>query len=221
MLRFVNVFKSYQTAFGETPVLHNVSMAVEQGEFCALTGPSGSGKTTVMNLAGLLDRPDAGTIEIGGADTSNLEDGAAARLRNLTIGFVFQSFHLLPRLSILDNVALPLLYRGVSRADSRLQAMVALDRVGLSNRVRHRPDEISGGQRQRVAIARAIVGRPSILLADEPTGNLDSRTADEMLSLFSDLNRELNVTTVIVTHDLGIASRCGRQIAMLDGKIVF
>ncbi|MGA8171987.1 MAG: ABC transporter ATP-binding protein [Methylocystis sp.] len=193
---------------------------MELGEFCALTGPSGSGKSTVMNLAGLLDQPDAGHIEIGGADTSNLEDGAAARLRNFTIGFVFQSFHLLPRLSIVENVALPLLYRGVSRADSQFQAMAALERVGLSNRIQHRPDELSGGQRQRVAIARAIVGRPAILLADEPTGNLDSQTADEMLSLFSELNRELNVTTVIVTHDMGIAARCDRQIAMRDGKIL-
>jgi putative ABC transport system ATP-binding protein len=173
-----------------------------------------------MNLMGLLDRPDSGEIHLDGIPAATLHDDRAARLRNDLIGFVFQSFHLLPRLSALDNVALPLLYRGIESARRREAAAVALDRVGLAGRLAHCPDELSGGQRQRVAIARALVGRPAFLLADEPTGNLDSRSADDIMGLFLSLNRDTGITMVIVTHDPSLAARCPRRIIMRDGHVL-
>ncbi|MDR6818774.1 putative ABC transport system ATP-binding protein [Neorhizobium sp. 2083] len=201
-------------------VLENVTLTVQRGDFCALTGASGSGKTTLMNLIGLLDRPTNGEIEIDGIKTSGLTPESTARLRNETIGFVFQAFHLLPRYSSLDNVALPLLYRGTGKGRRRILAAGALDLVGLAGRSAHRPEELSGGQRQRVAIARALVGNPSILLADEPTGNLDSGTADEIMSLFLKLNVEFGMTVILVTHDPTIAARCPRRIVMRDGRVL-
>ena len=200
-------------------VLRDIGLRIETGEFCALTGASGSGKTTLMNLMGLLDRPTAGDIEIAGMNTSMMSADAIAGLRNRMIGFVFQSFHLLPRYSSLDNVALPLVYRGVGRSRRREMAAESLRQVGLSDRITHRPDELSGGQRQRVAIARALIGGPNLLLADEPTGNLDSRTADEIMSLFLQLNADLGLTVILVTHDPTIAARCPRRIVMRDGRI--
>ncbi len=220
MLSITDLTKTYRSQAGALPVLSSVDLEIGRGELCALTGASGSGKTTLMNLIGLLDRPDRGTIRLDGNDTAGLTEDEIADLRNHLIGFVFQSFHLLPRLSALDNVALPLLYRGDGKAARRARAMMALDRVGLTRRAMHRPEEMSGGQRQRVAIARALVGDPPLLLADEPTGNLDSRAADDIMALFLALNRELGVTILIVTHDPTIAARCPRRIVMRDGRVL-
>ncbi|WP_327212747.1 ABC transporter ATP-binding protein (plasmid) [Rhizobium beringeri] len=219
MLILRNISKAYFSGDIRTPVLANISFSIANGEFCALTGPSGSGKTTLMNLIGLLDRPTSGEMLINGRSASELTPDALARTRNEVIGFVFQSFHLLPYLSALDNVGLPLLYRGSSLSERRLHAAAALEHVGLSDRAGHRPDELSGGQRQRVAIARALVTNPRLLLADEPTGNLDSRSADDIVSLFLTLNADLGVTSIIVTHDPTVAARCPRRIVMRDGQL--
>ena len=220
MLSIENVTKAYRGRAGSLPVLTRVNLDVRRGELCALTGASGSGNTTLMNLIGLLDRPDEGAIRLDGTDTAALSESDTAGLRNRLIGFVFQSFHLLPRLSALDNVALPLVYRGIARATRRARAAAALERVGLAARAAHHPDEMSGGQRQRVAIARALVGDPPLLLADEPTGNLDSHAADDIMTLFFALNRNLGVTILIVTHDPTIAARCPRRIVMRDGRVL-
>jgi putative ABC transport system ATP-binding protein len=219
MLSVLGVGKSYQAPGGMVPALIDVSFRLEAGGFCALTGPSGSGKTTLMNLIGLLDRPDHGEIRLDGHDVSRLAHNHAARLRNRLIGFVFQSFHLLPRLTALENVGLPLLYRGVGRAERLRLASKALARVGLADRAAHAPDSLSGGQRQRVAIARAIVGEPRLLLADEPTGNLDPAATVDILDLFFALNHESGVTVLVVTHDQAVAQRCPRQIAMQAGRL--
>lgn len=219
MLSVDAVTKSYAGNDKHVDVLRGVTLSVRTGEFCALTGASGSGKSTLMNLIGLLDHPTDGEIRIAGTSTVRLSANEAAAFRNRLIGFVFQSFHLLPRYTALDNVALPLLYRGTGKNERRVAAARALSSVGLEDRMWHRPDELSGGQRQRVAIARAMVGNPSLLLADEPTGNLDSRTADEMMSLFLQLNTELGLTVIIVTHDPTIAARCPRRIVMRDGQV--
>ncbi|MFK4259912.1 ABC transporter ATP-binding protein [Agrobacterium tumefaciens] len=220
MLKTEAVTKTYGEKGRAIPVLRDVTLSVKAGDFCALTGASGSGKTTLMNLIGLLDRATSGEIEIGGHKTSSLSSDAAALLRNELIGFVFQSFHLLPRYTALDNVALPLLYRGIGKGERRNLATQALSNVGLSDRMWHRPDELSGGQRQRVAIARALIGNPSLLLADEPTGNLDSQSADDIMSLFLKLNAELGLTVIVVTHDPTIAARCPRRIVMRDGQVL-
>lgn len=221
MLTISCLSKSYNVIQGRPlTVLDDVNLSVAHGDFCALTGPSGSGKTTLMNLIGLLDQPTNGRIEIGGTAAESLTTDQAADLRNRTIGFVFQSFHLLPRYTALENVALPLIYQGIGKSERRVAAARALQQVGLSDRASHKPGELSGGQRQRVAIARALIGRPSLLLADEPTGNLDSRTADEIMSLFLKLNHELGLTVIIVTHDPTIAARCPRRIVMRDGRVL-
>lgn len=206
---------------GETRVvaLDHVSLDVMQGECVAVMGPSGSGKSTFMNVIGCLDKPSAGECLIDGVATASLDANALAHLRNRKLGFVFQQFNLLPRSTALDNVELPMLYAGVPRSERRKKAMTALERVGLGDRWHHKPTELSGGQQQRVAIARAIVNNPAILLADEPTGALDSRTSVEILALFQQLNRE-GVTVVIVTHDADVALHASRVVRFLDGRIV-
>ncbi|THV19850.1 ABC transporter ATP-binding protein [Peteryoungia ipomoeae] len=221
MLSVDNLRKEYRGGgVGQQVALNCVNLHAGHGEFCALSGPSGSGKTTLMNLVGLLDRPTAGRIRILGMPTDDLVDDQIAELRSRYIGFVFQSFHLLPRFTALDNVGLPLIYRGIGKQQRRTMAALALREVGLADRMMHRPDELSGGQRQRVAIARALVGSPSLLLADEPTGNLDSRSAEAIISLLKKLNEERGLTIIIVTHDPQIAARCPRRILMRDGQIV-
>ncbi|WP_192456258.1 ABC transporter ATP-binding protein [Musicola keenii] len=201
------------------PVLHEVSLSIAAGQSCAIVGASGSGKSTLLNLIGLLDRPTSGRLLLNGRDMTHAQADERARVRNQTIGFIFQSFHLLPRLNALDNVALPLLYRGESRHAARRQAERQLEQVGLGSHLRQRPADMSGGQRQRVAIARALVGNPALLLADEPTGNLDSRTANDILALLLSLNQEQGVTLVVVTHDPQIATPMQRCLHVSDGRV--
>ncbi|MBI3828594.1 MAG: ABC transporter ATP-binding protein [Planctomycetes bacterium] len=197
--------------------LDDVSIEIRDGEMVAITGSSGSGKSTLMNILGCLDRPDSGSYELAGEDVAKLSTDRLAEIRNIRIGFVFQSFNLLPRMSALENVELPLLYQGDRQA--RAKAKAALETVGLFDRMHHEPNQLSGGQRQRVAVARAIVTNPAIILADEPTGNLDSKTGKEILALFEDLNAKGH-TIIVVTHDPGVASRCKRQIHLRDGHVV-
>jgi putative ABC transport system ATP-binding protein len=205
---------------GETVrALDGVSFDIRQGEWVAIVGQSGSGKSTLMNLLGCLDTPTSGSYRLNGADVETLSDDALADLRNKEIGFVFQTFQLLPRASALANVELPLVYRGLPRRDRKAMAERALRSVGLANRMHHRPNELSGGQRQRVAIARALVGAPSILLADEPTGNLDSQTGEEIVRLFGELN-EKGHTIILVTHEARLAARCPRAIKLMDGRVL-
>jgi putative ABC transport system ATP-binding protein len=199
--------------------LDGVSFAIGRGEWVALVGQSGSGKSTLMNLLGCLDTPTSGSYRLNGADVQGLTDDALADLRNQEIGFVFQTFQLLPRASALANVELPLVYRGLVRRERRARAEAALEAVGLANRMHHRPNELSGGQRQRVAIARALVGEPSILLADEPTGNLDTSTGEEIMRLFDELHRRGH-TILLVTHEPRLAARCPRAIRLSDGRVV-
>ena len=205
---------------GETVrALDGVSFDIQAGEWVAIVGQSGSGKSTLMNLLGCLDTATSGTYRLNGADVETLSDDALADLRNKEIGFVFQTFQLLPRASALANVELPLIYRGVSRKERRATAEQALRSVGLANRMHHRPNELSGGQRQRVAIARALVGEPSLLLADEPTGNLDSQTGEEIVRLFGELNARGH-TIILVTHEPKLAARCPRAIKLMDGRVL-
>jgi putative ABC transport system ATP-binding protein len=205
---------------GETVrALDGVSFDIQSGEWVAIVGQSGSGKSTLMNLLGCLDTATSGSYRLNGADVETLSDDQLADLRNREIGFIFQTFQLLPRATALANVELPLVYRGVSRKERRAQAEQALRSVGLGNRMHHRPNELSGGQRQRVAIARALVGDPSLLLADEPTGNLDSQTGEEIIRLFGELNARGH-TIILVTHEPKLASRCPRAIKLMDGRVL-
>lgn len=219
MLRLSDVSKSYRAGPARIAALHGVSLAVETGAFAAVCGPSGSGKSTLLNLIGLLDRPDTGSIHLAGQPVDSASRAEAARLRNRRIGFVFQSFQLLARLTAWQNVALPLLHRGVPRAERRERALAMLDRLGLAGRAGHRPSELSGGQCQRVALARALIGAPGLVLADEPTGNLDSATAAGAMDLLAEINREMGVTLIMVTHDRALAARCGRVIDIKDGRV--
>ena len=220
MLHLNNIDKSYGSVARPVRALRGVSLSVAEGEFGAILGPSGSGKSTLLNIIGLLERPDRGRLRFGDVDVENASCEERARLRNRLLGFVFQSFQLLPRLTAWQNVALPLLYRGAARRDRRAPALAMLERVGLADRAEHFPNELSGGQRQRVALARALIGAPRLVLADEPTGSLDSVSACEAMDLLRALNRRLGVTMLIVTHDRGLAERCDRRIEILDGRIV-
>ncbi|MGO1070346.1 ABC transporter ATP-binding protein [Lysobacter sp. CA199] len=213
------VHKSYRLGATEVAVLRGVDLHVARHECVAVMGASGSGKSTLLNLIGFLDTPDAGEIRIHGQPVQRQDDAALSGFRNRTIGFVFQSFHLLGNCSALENVMLPLRYRGQPRAAARTRAQDALAEVGMSHRAAHRPDEMSGGERQRVAIARAIVGEPDIVLADEPTGNLDSKTSDEVLDVFARIHAH-GRTLIVVTHAPHVAERCQRTIRMSDGRVV-
>ena len=218
MIKLTGISKRYSLGGQEYPALDDVSLSIAQNEFLALTGASGSGKSTMMNILGCLDTPTSGQYTLDGEQVAGLDDEQLASVRNRKIGFVFQNFYLMPRMTALDNVAQPLIYRGIGPVQRRAHAELALQRVGLGDRVRHRPNEMSGGQRQRVAVARALVGQPELLLADEPTGNLDSRTAREILDLFTQLHAE-GQTVVIVTHDPSVAACCKRLVRLHDGKI--
>jgi putative ABC transport system ATP-binding protein len=200
--------------------LRGVSMQVDEGEFLSIMGPSGSGKSTMMNVLGCLDQPTSGEYYLDGVDVKGLNDNALAEIRNRKIGFVFQTFNLLPRTTALQNVELPLIYRGISGRERRRGATEALELVGLGDRIHHRPNELSGGEQQRVAIARALATQPEVILADEPTGNLDSRSGAELMVIFQRLNHEMGITVVFVTHDPDIAAHTRRIVRLLDGKIV-
>ena len=219
VIRVAGLGKSYETAAGLFPALKGVDLAVQPGEFIAIMGPSGSGKSTFMNLLGCLDTPTIGDYFLAGENVAQMDKDALALLRNRTLGFVFQGFNLLPRMSLQDNVALPLVYAGVDREARQAKARELLAKVGLGKYAESLPNRISGGQQQRVAIARALVNQPRLILADEPTGNLDSHTSEEIMRLFEELNGE-GITIVLVTHEPDIAAHCKRQVRFLDGQIV-
>ena len=218
LIETVDLWKTYVMGSEEIHALRGVSIQIERGEYVAIMGPSGSGKSTLMNLIGCLDTPSKGTYLLNGKQASQMNDNELARIRNEEIGFVFQTFNLLPRASALQNVELPLVYAGVASRERRERAKGAIDKVELTSRMTHRPNELSGGQRQRVAIARALVNNPSILLADEPTGNLDSKTGAEIMALFSRLHQAGN-TIVLVTHEADVAAFAHRTIHLRDGQV--
>jgi len=220
MLTLTDVEKVYRTKTIETVALNRINLNVAKGEFLSIMGPSGCGKSTLLNVMGILDHPSSGIVKIDGQRPEELSDKACARFRNERIGFIFQSFHLIPDLSVLDNVELPLLYRKSPSKERKEKALAALEKVGLSNRTKHFPSQLSGGQCQRVAIARAIVGNPSLLLADEPTGNLDSAMSKEIMAILHRLNEEENTTIVMVTHDENLAKQTHRVTRLFDGTQV-
>lgn len=221
IIKLNGINKVYRTNEIETQALENVNLEVGKGEFVSIMGPSGCGKSTLLNIIGLLDAPSSGKIEINGDEIgTHMSDRALARFRNLTLGFVFQSFHLIPSLNVMDNVQLPLVYRGVSHRESVERARIVLERVGLSHRMRHTPSQLSGGQCQRVAIARAIIGNPEIILTDEPTGNLDSKMGAEVMDILHELNRNDGRTIVMVTHNEEQARQTDRIVRFFDGRQV-
>lgn len=220
MIQLNNIEKVYRTDTIETQALHQINLQVQRGEFLSIMGPSGCGKSTLLNVMGLLDVPSAGEVRIDGQSTAKMSDASLAGFRNQKIGFIFQSYHLINDLQVIDNVELPLLYRKSAGRDRRSLAAEALMKVGLGNRTRHFPNQLSGGQRQRVAIARAIVGRPQLILADEPTGNLDSAMGDEIMNILLELNRVDGTTIVMVTHDPHMAERTHRLVRLFDGSQV-
>jgi putative ABC transport system ATP-binding protein len=220
MLEVVNLFKSYRAGDIEVKALRDVCVKIESAEYVSIMGPSGSGKSTLMNLLGCLDTPTSGSYKLDGQEVSALNDDGLAMIRNRKIGFVFQTFNLLPRLTSIANVELPMIYSGLNRKDRREKAIAALEKVGLADRMHHKPNELSGGQIQRVAVARALVNNPSIILADEPTGNLDRETGRDIINLFQKLNSEFGVTLIIVTHDLEVGKSAKRLIQLVDGQII-
>ncbi len=220
MISLQNIEKVYRTDTVETLALNKVSLEIAKGEFLSVMGPSGCGKSTLLNIIGLLDEPSKGEIRIGDQKTANLTDKQLAQFRNKKLGFIFQSYHLINDLQVLDNVELPLLYRSATAKERRELATEALAKVGLSNRVKHFPNQLSGGQKQRVAIARAIVGRPEIILADEPTGNLDSAMGNEIMDILVQLNQKDGTTIIMVTHDENMAHKTHRLVRLFDGSQV-
>jgi putative ABC transport system ATP-binding protein len=218
LIRFHKISRRYQMGAETIHALREVSLEIERGEYVAIMGPSGSGKSTMMNLIGCLDTPTGGEYELNGVQVSQMDDNQLAEIRNREIGFIFQTFNLLPRSDALRNVELPLIYSGMPAQERRQVALEALSNVGLADRIHHRPNELSGGQRQRVAVARALVNRPSIILADEPTGNLDTKTGAEILALFSQLSRQGN-TLIVVTHEEDVAKHARRILRIRDGLI--
>ena len=218
VIRLEDVYKIYRVGSQEVRALDGVSLSVSRNEYVAIMGPSGSGKSTLMNILGCLDSPDSGRYVLNGVDVSEMDDGELADVRNREIGFVFQSFNLLPRYNALENVALPMVYAGVPAGERRVKAAQALRSVGLEDRMDHRPNELSGGQRQRVALARALINSPSIILADEPTGNLDTHTSVEIMRLFDEIYRNGN-TVIVVTHEEDIAAYAHRVIRLRDGRV--
>jgi putative ABC transport system ATP-binding protein len=218
-LEAIDVTRTYELDGVSVEALRGVSLAVWPGDYVAIVGPSGSGKSTLMHLLGALDRPSTGTLRVAGTDVSKLRPDQLAGVRNRTIGFVFQAFQLLPRASAVDNVGMPLVYRGLRRAQRRQRAVAALEAVGMGHRLGHTPGQLSGGEQQRVAIARALVTEPQVILADEPTGNLDTRRGAEVITLLERLNAERGVAVAVVTHDLDLAARARRQVYVRDGLI--
>jgi putative ABC transport system ATP-binding protein len=221
LLTLKGLKKSYRTGDVVTPVLHGISIQIERGEYVAIMGQSGSGKSTLMNLLGLLDRADEGQYVLNGTDVTTLSPSQHAQIRNQTIGFVFQSFNLLKRMNVLENVALPLIYSGLGRGQARAQAKALIEKVGLGELGHRMPNQLSGGQQQRVAIARALVNNCPLLLADEPTGNLDTRTTEEVLAVLKNLNDEKGLTIIIVTHEPEVAQHAKRLLRLKDGVVVF
>lgn len=219
MIKLENISKTYDLGVNKVYALKNINLPVKKGDFTAIMGPSGSGKSTLMNIIGLMDRPTEGKFILDGISTDGLDEKRLSALRNRKIGFVFQNFNLLPRLNALRNVELPLLYAGIGASERRNRAKEALDQVGLASHIAHRPNELSGGQRQRVAIARALINNPSLILADEPTGNLDSASGYEIMELFQKLH-QLGITIIIVTHEPEIARHTQRVVHFRDGRIV-
>ncbi len=220
MLTLEQIEKVYHTEKVETVALQNINLRLNAGEFVSIMGPSGSGKSTLLNIMGLLDISTGGRLSLEGREVTSFSDRELARLRNEKFGFVFQTFHLINDLSVVDNVEIPLLYRRMSGSDRRRLALQALDRVGLTSRIYHFPSQLSGGQQQRVAIARAIVGKPSLLLADEPTGNLDSQMGEEIMNILLDLHAQEKTTIVMVTHDARLAEKTARTVRLFDGRQV-
>ena len=220
LIELKDVYKIYQMGEETVHALDGVSLTIDQGEFVAIVGSSGSGKSTAMNIIGCLDVPTTGTYHLGGIDVSTMDDDQQAEIRNKMLGFIFQQYNLIPKLSVLENVELPLLYAGLDAAERRERAMSSLARVGLRDKCKNLPSQLSGGQQQRVSIARALAGNPSVILADEPTGALDSKTGAQVLALMRELNREKGTTVILITHDVGIAAQADRTVRVMDGRIV-
>jgi putative ABC transport system ATP-binding protein len=219
VLQLANICKSYQVGPTELKILKGISLTVEKGELLSIIGASGSGKSTLMNIIGLLEQPTSGSYSFDGTKIAYDDDRVLSDIRNKTIGFVFQQYHLLPRLTALENVGIPLVYRGLHEKEIREKSMDFLRKVEMDQRAQHKPNELSGGQQQRVAVARALVGNPSVVLADEPTGALDSSTSQDIMDLFKKLNREEGITIIVITHDPKIADQCSRKVEMRDGVI--